>query len=260
MGLSKLSTSELRTLISGLESGRITVPVSSIQLSKVLSNSFLQPVLSDLESLQNKGFDGPQIAAAIQLVFEARIETENAKDIDLVTSGPEGPGSTNRETSAVVRELFSSAQQSVYVIGYAIYQGQKVFEYLCNRMKENPDLAVKFFLEIHRPDNNTTPSNILVSQFATRFKTKQWPDDCRLPEIFYDPRSVSDNLPIRSSMHAKCLVIDERLVFVSSANFTEAAQERNIEVGLTIENKRIAAKIIKHFEKLNEARLMQRLL
>ena len=35
-------------------------------------------------------------------------------------------------------------------------------------------------------------------------------------------------------MHAKCVVADSRHVFVSSANFTEAAQERNVEIGLLL--------------------------
>ena len=38
-------------------------------------------------------------------------------------------------------------------------------------------------------------------------------------------------------MHAKCVVADDRSVFVSSANFTEAAQElENVEIGLLIES------------------------
>jgi phosphatidylserine/phosphatidylglycerophosphate/cardiolipin synthase-like enzyme len=61
---------------------------------------------------------------------------------------------------------------------------------------------------------------------------------------------VSDNLPIRSSLHAKCVVVDEIDVFVSSANFTEAGQERNIEVGLRLDNAWLARKLVEHFKKM----------
>jgi hypothetical protein len=43
--------------------------------------------------------------------------------IDLVTTGPEPGGITNRDTSVVVRELFAHAKESVLVVGYAVYQG-----------------------------------------------------------------------------------------------------------------------------------------
>ena len=48
--------------------------------------------------------------------------------------------------------------------------------------------------------------------------------------------------------HAKCVVADGRTVFVSSANFTEAAQDRNIELGLLIHSSALAGRITAHFD------------
>jgi phosphatidylserine/phosphatidylglycerophosphate/cardiolipin synthase-like enzyme len=45
-------------------------------------------------------------------------------------------------------------------------------------------------------------------------------------------------------------VIDEFDLFVSSANFTEAAQQRNIEVGLRLRSPIIARRIVRFFESL----------
>jgi len=39
-------------------------------------------------------------------------------------------------------------------------------------------------------------------------------------------------------------------VFVSSANFTEAAQERNIEVGLLIQSRALAERVRRFFDAL----------
>jgi phosphatidylserine/phosphatidylglycerophosphate/cardiolipin synthase-like enzyme len=114
-------------------------------------------------------------------------------------------------------------------------------------MEAVPGLDVKFFLNISRPDGDTTASEILISRFKQRFKEKQWPVGCRLPEVYFDPRSVADDGPIRSSLHAKCVVVDSAHVFVSSANFTEAGQEQNIEVGLKIESEWLAKQITEHF-------------
>lgn len=81
---------------------------------------------------------------------------------------------------------------------------------------------------------------------------------CRLPEVFYDPRSVADEEPVRCSLYAKCVVVDAEQVFVSSANFTEAGQERNIEVGLNIRSKWLASQLIRHFKLLYDRKLAVR--
>ena len=72
------------------------------------------------------------------------------------------------------------------------------------------------------------------------------------PEVFYDPRAISADRYSRAALHAKCVVIDCRDVFVSSANFTEAAQERNVEVGLLLHSTSVAVRLIHFFDALCE--------
>ena len=60
-------------------------------------------------------------------------------------------------------------------------------------------------------------------------------------------------------MHAKCIVIDGREAFVTSANFTEAAQERNIELGLLVKSPPIAEQIENHFTALIQNKSLVRL-
>jgi phosphatidylserine/phosphatidylglycerophosphate/cardiolipin synthase-like enzyme len=61
-----------------------------------------------------------------------------------------------------------------------------------------------------------------------------------------------------AALHAKCIVVDRSAVFVSSANFTEAAQEKNIEVGLLLKSPVVADRISRFFEQLAAARLLRR--
>ena len=254
-----LSNTDLQSLIAGLRLRRIVSPYTELQLSSVLASRLTQPVTKGLTELESLGFTSDQIVTVLELLDKdrnARHVTES--QVNLVTSGPEAPGIFNRDTSVVVRELFAHAQKSVLVVGYAVYQGDRVFEALAKRMEEFPDLEVKMFLNISRPNRDTTASEILVSRFVQRFKNSQWPQGCRLPEVYYDPRSVADNEQVRSSLHAKCIVVDAEQVFVSSANFTEAGQQRNIEVGLNIQSKWLAKQLIRHFKLLHEHGLAER--
>lgn len=249
----KLSNTDLHAVIAGLRSGRVAAPYSELQVARVVPSGLSKTVRTGLTNLDGLGFSAEQIAIVLELIEQDRIDGPVAEPpIDLVTSGPEAPGITNRDTSVVVRELFAHANKSVLVVGYAVYQGQQVFESLAKRMEDLPDLDVQFFLNVSRPDRDKTPSEILVAKFRERFKNTQWPNGCRLPEVYYDPRSIADDAPIRSSLHAKCVVVDAEQVFVSSANFTEAGQERNIEVGLNIQSDWLARRLIKHFMHLRE--------
>jgi phosphatidylserine/phosphatidylglycerophosphate/cardiolipin synthase-like enzyme len=63
----------------------------------------------------------------------------------------------------------------------------------------------------------------------------------------------------RASLHAKCVVVDEQMAFVSSANFTEAAQERNIEVGVLVRSQVLSTQIARHFDALVAAGLVSSL-
>ena len=45
-------------------------------------------------------------------------------------------------------------------------------------------------------------------------------------------------------------MVDGKHVFVSSANFTEAAQERNIEVGLLVQSRAVAERVCRFFNAL----------
>jgi hypothetical protein len=53
--------------------------------------------------------------------------------------------------------------------------------------------------------------------------------------------------------------VDRRVAFVTSANVTEAAQERNIEAGVVVHSPRFAARLADHFDALAEAGLLRRL-
>lgn len=259
--LLQLSDQELTTIASGLKSGRLAPPFRSQGLQRFVDTAMAGPVAIALQEMTDQGFTAEMVSAVIQMLVRQR-ETLASKQsmIELVTSGPEAAGIANRDTAIVVRELFARAERSVLVVGYAIYQGKRVFEALADKMREQPDLAVTMCLDVNRDRQDKSPSEIVLSRFVQRFKDHQWPSATRLPLIYFDPRSIHDDEPVRSSLHAKVIVVDGLKVFVSSANFTEAAQDRNIEVGLLIESRSIADKISSHFETLVDRKVLQRAL
>ena len=74
--------------------------------------------------------------------------------------------------------------------------------------------------------------------------------------VYYDPRSVADDGP-GGVLHAKAVVADDEAVFITSANLTEAAFDRNIELGLLARDRTLAATTVLHFRTLIEQGLLQ---
>jgi len=62
----------------------------------------------------------------------------------------------------------------------------------------------------------------------------------------------------RTSLHAKCVVVDERWSLVGSANFTQRAQTRNLEVGALIDSAAFARDLIGQFRAATSARAFVR--
>jgi phosphatidylserine/phosphatidylglycerophosphate/cardiolipin synthase-like enzyme len=60
------------------------------------------------------------------------------------------------------------------------------------------------------------------------------------------------------SLHAECIAVDDQQVFVSSANFTEAAQDRNIEVGLLVRSAVRSERLTRFLEALVDNHYFQR--
>ena len=96
-------------------------------------------------------------------------------------------------------------------------------------------------------------------RIVARSGTCQGPDFLGLSRVYYDPRALELEGPA-GVLHAKVVVIDDEAVFVTSANLTEAALDRNIEVGLLVRDRALAASMSSHFQVLIDRGLLRPLL
>ena len=248
--IAHLAGEDLRRLALALRTGRLRPPYAGVALRRHIAGVEADAIADGLRSLGDEGFTPAQLARMLEIVAADRAARPSPGDvIELVWTGPEAAGTANRDTGVVVRELFSGARESVLVAGYAIYQGQRVFRALGERMDHNPLLDVRLYLDIRRERGDISPTRGLVERFAQKFVSQVWPGR-RLPAIYFDPRSVDPDPSRRASLHAKCVVVDAERSFVSSANFTEAAQLRNIEVGVLIRSRPFAEQLVQQFQAL----------
>jgi hypothetical protein len=122
-------------------------------------------------------------------------------------------------------------------------------------MDATPALQVTLFLNIQRQRNETTSSEQLVRRFADHFWKTDWPGSSR-PNVFYDPRALDPEGP-GGVLHAKAVVADDEAVFLTSANLTQAAFERNVELGVLIRDRALALTIVGYFRSLVDRNLLK---
>jgi phosphatidylserine/phosphatidylglycerophosphate/cardiolipin synthase-like enzyme len=240
-------------LASALESGLLSPSPTLAAMGSVLGNrEGAEKVIASLLELGRLGISGPAAAAWLRTVRRAAGRTPKP---DLVWSGPEVPGLHARDTRRVYEELLGSAERSILASTYAFFDGPRAFEVLARRMDSKPALRVTLLLNIQRKKGDTSASEQLVRRFAEHFWKTDWPGASH-PSVFYDPRAL-DPEGVGGVLHAKAVVADDEVAFVTSANLTEAALDRNIELGVLIRDRAFAVTIGGYFRSLIDRDLLK---
>ena len=244
--LRALSSRALDDLIRALRSGHLLADTSTFTIRHMIPG-ISEGAATELCSLLSAGLAAEHAALMLDAIAAERPSLARSAVLELVTSGPDAVGGT-RDTGVALRELFASAERRVLVVGFAVHQGREIFAVLAQRMRQLPDLMIRLCLDVRRAPGDMTRRDALLRRFAERFMRQEWPGP-RMPELFYDPRSLAGYGP-RASLHAKCVVVDGVKAFIGSANLTEAAQLRNIEIGLMLTDNLIANAVERHVEAL----------
>lgn len=175
---------------------------------------------------------------------------------ELVWTGPEAHGAAARDTAIVLRELFESAREHVIVAGYTFTDAKNVLAPLHQTMAIH-GVRATFFVDVVQPDVATVPPERHADAALDRFLADNWKFGPPYPVLYYDKRAIVPAVDRKyQRIHAKCVVVDAARTFVSSANFTQQAQERNIEVGVLLHDPLFASHLARQWMGLIDAGLV----
>lgn len=247
-----LPTPTLRSLVAALRAGRVAPASLGVSLSRNLGASGSRAE-APLRRLFDDGMTPAHVAALLEAVLETRSGAASAAQaIELVLSGPDVPGIQTGDTAATMRRLIDEAKTEVLLVGYALNNVRDLFERLAKRLESDPAFRVLLCFDIARPRNDTSLNSEIVRRFAHGFRKRHWPW-ASLPELFYHPRALDTDPKQRATLHAKCIVTDRTRALITSANFTEAAQRRNIEAGVLVSDAGVAEQLACYFEALRKS-------
>ena len=256
LAIEGVSAATLRSLAAAFRSGQLTTPLSAFALTS--TGSCPSTLAADLLRFSAEGMSPAHLATLLDLAahaLEARLLRDSVAE--LVWTGPETVHARSRETLVVIDELFSAAQQSVLVSTYVVQQPERIFAKLAARLDNVPGLVARVFVNVERKSGDTRLESGLVHEHSTQLASR-WPGT-RRPEVYFDPRSVSTDAAVRASWHAKCVVVDDEVTFLTSANFTEWAQQRNVEAGALIRGRHFALQLRSQLESLIQSKQVKRM-
>jgi phosphatidylserine/phosphatidylglycerophosphate/cardiolipin synthase-like enzyme len=248
--LDTANPADLEAVAEALLDGRVSSPFSSGALQRV----GVDGAGSFFEALA--GTDPRVVAWMLQRVARERRVADDryASVARLVWSGAAEGELSIRDTRVVLDGLFARAERHVLISTFVVYNGRAVFAALGKRLRERPDLKVDLFMNLPERDGDY----VEVAAYLDEFARLHWPEGTPMPAIYFDPEVTRAGAK-RTTLHAKCVVVDDRWAFVTSANFTEAAQERNIEAGVLLDHPRIAEALSGRFRALREAGKLKRM-
>lgn len=170
---------------------------------------------------------GSAIATALEAV-QAAVQLADGPKIEVVVTGPDSPAAPVRLTSEVVRQLINQATQRVTIVSFAAYRVTSVITALdaaCAR-------GVSVSLILESPDQLQGGGG---GQAYSKYQVFQWPLAERAPD---------------AKLHAKAIIVDGTDVLLTSANMTNAAFDKNIELGLLCRGGGVARQVQSHFDEL----------
>jgi len=239
--LQHVGTTTLKALQTAIDQGVVKTPLHRAALVGI-GLHHIDDVLAVLT-----GHSRPACLAILDVVLAERSRETKAPEI--VWTGPEAQVGTVRDTVVVLREMFERAEKSVSRAGYRFDHAKDVLAPLHRVMVER-GVDVRFVVDVEQIKSGVAPEEHLRKQLGGFF-AQSWPFVGPRPRIYYDKRALVPGPPW-CSMHAKCVAVDGKRAFVSSANFTERGQERNIEVGVLLRDASVAEQLAGHWLGLME--------
>lgn len=179
-----------------------------------------------------------EIAAA--MVAVDFLEGDTFAVDDIIWTGPPNKRFAVRRIDQVLYDLISKAEKRVMLVTFAAHR----ISHLCSHLTAAVNRGVDLKLII---ENEEDSQGQLSFDAADAFKNVPstgtriycWPLDRRQRNQAGRP----------GKLHVKCAVIDD-VALIGSANLTDDAFNRNMELGILIRQKETSQAIVEHFQEL----------
>ena len=187
---------------------------------------------------------GDEVAGMLLGASEARLRVERELSVELVWTGPTTRFVPTRRTEQVLLDLIASATKDFFLVSFVAYDVPSVVAALNDAASRG--VRIRILLEAstsHGGTLNYDPAATMRSRVPTA-ELFTWKEK---PEPFVDGK-----------VHAKVAVVDGARAFITSANLTGHALEKNMEAGVLINGGPVPKTLSDHLQALIDVRVIDR--
>ncbi len=189
-----------------------------------------------------------QIAAAFKGAAEVAALINRTGAIELVWTGPKTGLIPTRRTEQVILEIIETAKADVFLVTYVFHRAPSVVEALNAAVDRGVNTSILL-------ESSTGHGGVIVGD-TVKTMAEAVPG---ATVYVWDPASKgADGDLLSASVHAKCIVADRKLAFITSANLTSAALERNMELGVLIRGGPVPERLQLHLNALVTTNVIKR--
>jgi phosphatidylserine/phosphatidylglycerophosphate/cardiolipin synthase-like enzyme len=259
------SESQIRDLANSIISGEMMFGWNVTSVSRVVGAEVAKAICEELDAAEKSGFSKAQVGQLVMTAYEGRkAEIDAERQFELIFSGPQVEGARAASTLQEFDRVVSSARKELLVVTHSIYKAEEILHSLSLRHAEGVKVTLCFNISRYSPKNQGKPLAQIFDETRADF-IDAWGKESELPDIYYYPvslwKSEDPGIPevvaqARQDigkrefpvLHTKCIIADRSLALVTSANLSDSAQRRNLELGVLIKNPSYASKICNYFE------------
>ena len=241
----------------------MTAAEACLKLVEELPGSLVESLIAQLRAgaapaMPNPGYQGRvdeflrcrcDVRAELAPMLEVALAAKRARQTtELVWTGPATPVVPVRRTEQVLCDLIRGAERRLTMTSFGIFQVPRLVEELEGSLERG--VALRIVLgdrEAHSDQEIDRQRHQLGRVVAIQATLLQWPPERR-------PRDEQGHAGL---MHVKAAVADSRVAFLTGANLTEAALERNMELGVLIRGGMVPASIDRLIDALVESGELQ---
>lgn len=177
-----------------------------------------------------------ELASMLMAAGHVFTKVVDQQSTELVWTGPTTSFVSTRQTEQALLQVINSAQERLFIISYVAYDIQTVTDALNEASHRGVVVCVLLEQSQAHGGKITVDALANMSMLVPAARLYAW-------------SSVSDGSP-KGSVHAKVAVADGTICFITSANLTNFAMERNMEAGVLIRGGQLPKSLHEHLDAL----------
>lgn len=187
---------------------------------------------------------GDEVAGLLLGASEARLQVERELSVELVWTGPTTRFVPTRRTEQVLLDLIACATSEIFLVSFVAYDIHSVVTALDAAAKRG--VRIRVLIEASKQHGGTLDED-LVPRMRISAPTAE----------IYTWRARGEPF-VDGKVHAKFAVVDGTRAFITSANLTGHALERNMEAGVLIGGGPVPKTLSDHLQALIDVRVLDR--